>query len=164
MKRLLLTLAVLLVASPGFAATLFYYPDGHAEIDPTDKGSNPSGKLTGYNLASNGQFHVDPARQSAFPPPSPTFFENTSNVIGDNDLTLAGTSAIINLGKLFIDNIPNSPQAQSQLEAKFTARIYVATVGTPEVVLPAVYVPEPATAAMGGLCLLGLAFRRRLVG
>jgi hypothetical protein len=162
MKRLLLTLAVLLVASPSYAATLYYYAaTGQGEIDPTSKGAEAGGKVTGYNLVSNGRFFVDPARTSAFPPPSPTFFENTSNVIGDNDLTLQGTSALLNLRQLFI----TAPANQAELDAKFTGKIYVATPGTPEVVLPAVFIiPEPATAAMGGLCLLGLAFRRRLIG
>jgi hypothetical protein len=139
---------------------LYYYAlTGQAEIDPTSKGAEPGAKVTGYNLASNNQFFVDPARTSAFPPPSPTFFENTSSVIGDNDLTLAGTSNLLNLRQLFV----NAPANQAELDQKFTAKIFVGAVGTGEAVLPAVFIiPEPATAAMGGLCLLGLAFRRRL--
>jgi hypothetical protein len=152
-----------MIASQSFAATLYYdQATGVATIDPTDKGATPTGKVFAYNLASNNAFAADASRMSVFPPPAPTFFESSPSVIADNDLSLQGTAAVINLGNLFTDD----PINQGALEAKFTNRIYVAGLGGGELQLPLVFipVPEPATAGLAGLCMLGLAFRRRLVG
>jgi hypothetical protein len=159
MKR---TLAILFVMAPtlglsmpAFGTTLRYNFLNHtAVLDPS---TSPSGKVLGYNLASNGKFFVDPARTSAFPPPSQTFFENNSSTIGDNDLTLAGTSAIINLGVLFTP--ANRPQNLQQLVSNFTGRIYVPSLGGGERQI--LIAPEPAAAVLTGLCLLGLAASRR---
>jgi len=134
---------------------------GTAVLDPTDGGANPSGKIFGYNLASDAKFFVDPVRQSAFPAPAPTFFENTASVIGDNDFSFQGTGNVINLGKLFTTNATSL----AQVEANFTNRIYVGGLGGGELQIPIQFVaiPEPATAGLAGLTLLGLAaFRRRM--
>jgi hypothetical protein len=139
------------------------YANGRVEIDPTttNYAYDPAGKVFGYNLQSDGRFFLDPVRQSVFPPPSPTFFENTPNVIGDNDLTLAGTSAVINLGKLFITNPMHALEAESWL----TTAIYVPSIGGGELPLVFAYtIPEPATAAIAAICLFGLIAGRRWTG
>lgn len=160
MKRIILSLAVALVASQTFAATLYYTKsDGIAVIDPTDRGANPTGKVLAYNIASNGKFAADAARTSVFPPPAPTFFENTANVIGDNDFAQTGVGTTINLGVLFAQ--ADRPNDQAGLEALFTNRIYVGASGGGELALPVVFVPEPATAGLAGLCMLGFAAIRR---
>jgi hypothetical protein len=148
--RSILSLTLFAVlAAPSFAATLRYTAvDGKAVIDPTDGGTNPTGKVLGYNLASAGKFFVDPARTSAFPPPAQTFYENTASVIGDNDLSFAGVSTPINLGKLFVDNInaPNASAGQAQLAANFTNQFFLPSLGGGEVPMTLTYVvPEPAT-------------------
>jgi MYXO-CTERM domain-containing protein len=166
MNRPLIALSALLIApiaSPSPAAILYYYAiDGTAEIDPTDGGSNPGGKIFGYNLTSNGKFFVDPTRTSAFPPPSQIFFENTANVIGDNDLTLQGSSAVIKLGKLFVTNV----NSVADFKSNFTSRIYVRELGGGERNLPIsnhfeIDVPEPGALTLAGLTMLTAIIRRR---
>jgi hypothetical protein len=128
MKRCLIIMLALsgafAISSPSVAATLYYNIDGTAFIDPTSSGGEPNGKVFGYHLSSNGMFFVDPARTSVFPPPSQMFFENTASDIGDNDLTLGGTSNVINLGKLFSTPIP-----LHQVSSALTSRIYVPGLG-----------------------------------
>lgn len=150
-----------LAPSPAGATTLQYFPQsGNAYLLPA---TSPTGKVLAYNLASNRQFFVDPARQSAFPPPSPMFFENTTSVIGDNDLTFQGKSSIIPLYKLF----PSPVQTLQELTSKFTTRIYVAALsgGERQIALqvapldtPEPIVPEPGTLVLA--CAASLAIQR----
>lgn len=155
-----LTLAIVAVAAVSASAATLTYDGftGKAVLDPTDGGTNPTGKIFGYNLASNAKFFVDPARTSAFPAPAPTFFENTASVIGDNDFSFQGTAATINLGQLFV----TKAASKAEVEANFTNRIYVGGLGGGELQIPVNFIiPEPATAGLAGLCLVGLAALRR---
>ena len=105
------------------AATLQYFQaTGQAQLLP---GNSPSERIVGYNLQSDYQFFVDSARHSAFPGASSTYFENTLNVIGDNDLALEGTSQAISLGQLFSSTLASA----DELLRRLTSRIYVPSAG-----------------------------------
>lgn len=160
--RSLLCLTVFAVlAAPSLAATLTYTQEtGRAVIDPTDGGTNPTGKVLGYGLQSAGKFFVDPARVSVYPAPAPTFFTSNADLISDNDLTFAGVSTPINLGQLFV----NKANSLAELQGNFTGQFAITALGGGEPPMSLVFIPipEPATAGLAGLSLLGLAaFRRR---
>lgn len=154
------------VAAPGFATTLQYFPvSGRAYLLPS---TSPSGKVLTYVLESNSQFFVDPARKSAFPPPGPLFYTNTTSEISDVDLTLQGTSAVIPLGRLFTSAVSSF----QDLTDRFTNRIYVPSLGGGEfpitlevanVDTPEPFVPEPATIVILGAGILALAAVRRRI-
>jgi hypothetical protein len=154
--RALAVLSLLALAASVQAATLTYnQADGTATITP-----DAGGVIIGYDLTSNGKFFVDPARVPTLG--SAAFFTNTESEIGDSDLTFAGKSIPIPLAILFPLN--DKPTDQASLAAKFTGAVYIPALGQQNdltLSFNGTNIPEPATAALGGLCLLGLAAARR---
>jgi len=122
--KLILALAGTVSAlSATSAATLQYFQaTGQAVLEI---GDSPSGKILGYVLTSNYQFFVDSNRSTSFGALSAPIYENSPNIIGDNDLSFNGTAHSIPLGQLF----PSTLTSVDDLAASFTNRIYVPSLG-----------------------------------
>jgi len=126
---------------------------GNVKLDPTEAAG---GVMTNWAVETSwGTFNAPGV--CVFPTVGYAMNTDTAQQISQTDVTQAGFSYVADLGNIF----PTGLDAASLAALLDVTHSYVGTVGTGQLDLDLVVIPEPATLTLLGVAGVGVLLRRR---